>query len=221
MQSPDPGRLDDLRDSFMGLERRIHAPWHELRMLKQALDLELSQISSLRQALVGGPVIEILARGQELVPGTRQPLTFELRNDGSQFATDIELRLQSFLGLELLTSDTTIRLPLLQPGGRQRFEYQARPLQSTLALLFSYRFRDEERRPQHGEKRLLISVTGHRILRGFRVNPFEVGRPVSGAGVAFFGRQEELSKILSRLAKPGGTQPLALRGPDASERVLC
>ena len=101
-QRPDPLRLDALRESFIGLQRRIHAPWHELRMLKQALDLELSQISGLRQALDGGPVIEVLAHGQKLVPGTRQPLTFEVRNDGSQIATDLELRLQSYLGIELL-----------------------------------------------------------------------------------------------------------------------
>ena len=82
-----------------------------------------------------------------------------------------------------------------------------------LTMHFSYRFRDEERRPQRGEKRLLITATGTPPTPRFRVNPFEVGRPVSGAGVAFFGRQEELNKILSRLAKPGGTQPLALRGP--------
>jgi hypothetical protein len=212
-QRPDPQRLDLLRERFMGLRRGIHAPWHEQRMLKQVLDMELGQISSLRQALVGGPVIEILARGQEVTLETRQSLIFEVRNDGNQTARDLELTLQSSLGLEMLTSDTTIALPSLQPGERQRFEYQARALQPMLTLIFAYRFRDEEDRFRRGEKRVLITVTRAASGPRFRVNPFEVGRPVSGAGVAFFGRQEELSKILSRLARPEGTQPLALRGP--------
>jgi hypothetical protein len=58
-----------------------------------------------------------------------------------------------------------------------------------------------------------IEAVGSPRAQRTRINPFEVGRPVFGAGTAFFGRQEELSKILARLAKEGGTHPLALRGP--------
>lgn len=212
-QRPQSAMLDELRDRFAGLRRRVHAPLHELRMLEHVLDAEISQIDSLRQAVAGGAVIEVLARSQHIILGTRQTLTFEVTNDGTLAATDFELTLQGHQGLELLGGNIVVALPLLRPGERHRFEFQARALQPALALLFSYHFRDAERRVQRGEKRVLVTAASAPLVSRFRINPFEVGRPVAGAGSAFFGRQDEINRILSRLAAKGGTQPLVLRGP--------
>ena len=144
---------------------------------------------------------------------TRQTIALEVQNSGSQAAADLVLTLERYQGFELLVGNTSVPLSLLRPGERQRLEFQIRAREPALALLFHYRFRDAERRVQSGERRVLIEAVGSPRAQRTKINPFEVGRPVSGAGTAFFGRQEELSKILARLAKEGGTQPLALRGP--------
>lgn len=211
-ERPDPDELKHLREEVFKWRRRAFAPQHELRVLLAALEDEDEQIRRMLTAVGEGVIIKLRALTSEISLEERHTLVIEVRNVGSQVAQDFMLTLERYTGLSELVPGSTIgERKNLEPGDWQRIEIQVRAIEPTVALIFGYRFRDDDGRIQAGEERMYLTARSQTRGVRSRINPFEVGRPVFGKE-RFFGRRDEIVKILTRLAK-GDSHPLALRGP--------
>lgn len=209
-QRPDPQELERLQVDLTRWQRRVYAPQHELQILASVLKTEGEQIQRLQQAMEGGAVIKIITRTSEVSLGNKQTIVLEIQNNGSQSARNLSLILERFSGLELASGLIILESVELGPGERERADIQLRAIEPTPTMVFVHRFRDKAGRLHMGEDRVILQARSD--VRGIRskVNPFEIGRPVTGGN--FFNRRDEIARILTRLARRD-THPLVLRGP--------
>ncbi len=209
-QRPDSAALNRLQEDLTRWQRRAFAPYHELQALLAAFKAQSEQVRRLQEAVGEGAAIKFALRTSEVSLGSKQTVTFEVQNNGNHPASSFVWRLERYTGFELVSNAASSEPTDLGPGERQALDIHVRATEPALLLVFSYRYRDRTGQIQSGEER--TNLRARRDTPGLRtkINPFEVGRPV--AGTAFFGRHNEINKILTRLAR-GDTHPLVLRGP--------
>lgn len=209
-QRPDGARLHALQENLDKWQRRAFAPYHELLALLTGLRTKSEQVRRLWQAVGEEPVIQVVLRTAEIELGNKQTIAFEIHNNGNQTASNFVWTLRRYSGFDLVSGMPATQSIEIAPGERRLYDIQARATGPSLALVFSFRYRDKAGRLHTGEEQTMLRARSNVLGVRTRINPFEVGRPV--AGTSFFNRTTEIHKILTRLAK-GNTHPLVLRGP--------
>ncbi|NJN68693.1 MAG: hypothetical protein HC884_19305 [Chloroflexaceae bacterium] len=210
---PSTDDMDALLAELTNAQRVIHAPAHEMVVLLRAFNRDIEHIHRLKQSMGSGAIIKVALQNPWITLDVQETLVVNVQNLGSAGASQFRLGLDRSRGFEFLTEPHPLELPVLAPGERRRLEYRVRVKEPLLMLTFSYRYRNSTGQLYADQQHIRVEAQqrAQDVRRFTRLNPFEVGRPVSG-GDHFFGRRKELEKILTRLAR-GSTQPLVLRGP--------
>lgn len=213
-ERPSVEELDQLLNRLRRWRRVIHAPAHELVVLDRIYSADIDYMNHFKQAMLGtGAIIEVTPRNLSVMLDSQATIVIDVQNIGSEAASQFWLELDWSTGLELVTKPTPMELPSFAPTERRRLDLQIRAKDPQPMFTLSYRYRDRHGQQQNDRKRIILEARRpYGVSLKPKINPFEVGRPVVGFKTQFFGRRDELHKILTRLAK-GYTQPLVLRGP--------
>ena len=209
---PALGELNDLLTEYRHLQRITHLPHHELAILSRAYADDIERIERLRRAGNTEPMIRIALRNPWITLHTRERLILRVENSGGSHAEQLRLTLYRSNGFDLLSASDLACIETLAPGARWRVEYEIRAKEAELVIQVVWSYHDHAGQSYTQQETLRPETRQMTAVRAKPLgNPYEVGRPVSGA-TGFFGRLDELEQILSRLSK-GSTQPILLRGP--------
>jgi len=213
-ERPSVEELDELLNRLRRWRRVIHASAHERVVLNRIYSTDIDYINHFKQAMLGtGAIIEVTPRNLSVTLDSQATIVIDVQNIGSEAASQFGLELDWSSGLELISKPAPLELPVFAPTERRRLDLQIRANDPQPMLNLSYRYRDRHGQQQTGHNRIILEARRpYGVSLKPKINPFEVGRPVFGFKTQFFGRRDELHKILTRLAK-GFTQPLVLRGP--------
>lgn len=206
------GELNNLLAEYRRLQRIIHVPHHEFAILNRAYSDDIERIDRLRRAGGSEPLIRITLRNPWVTLNAKERLIFRVENLGGSHAEQLELTLYRSNSFDLFSSSDPLVIGTLAPGAGRRAEYEIRARDPELAMRILWSYRDQAGQLYSYQETIRPETRELTIVRGKPGgNPYEVGRPVSGAA-RFFGRRDELEQILTRLSK-GSTQPILLRGP--------
>jgi hypothetical protein len=212
LERPSFEVLDGLLGEYSRFRRVTFAPAHEMAMLQRMYEDDMARVRRLKQAIEIGPIIKIKLRNPWITLIDRsQKLTIELENIGGMVAHQFKLELTLARGFDLVSRLEPLPPEELFPGTLHRLECEIRAKESGLILYFNYTFQDQQGRIHSHPEEIQPAVHQSHSMKIKPINnPYEVGRPVFGE--KFFGRRNELEKILASLAK-GSTQPTLLHGP--------
>ena len=174
-----------LRDQVMSAQNLVFAPAHEAAFLELLYRDERENFEKLIRELETAARLTIVLQNPWVDLHEETILTFEVTNTGQAAARNLEIRVASPIGFELLSPPLFEEIPFLEPGDDQphRDAWTAR---LNVRSLDAAPFQPKE-------------------------NPYHFGRPIQTPG-EFYGRKGDLQNIISRL-KGGGKQNLLLRAP--------
>jgi hypothetical protein len=212
-QRPSFEMLNTLLAGYARLARVAYAPAHELAVLQWACQQDMQRIQHLRDALEAGPVIQFRVRNPQVILGKREWLYLDVENLGGANACRLQVELSPSRQFELLSPSVAATPEVLAPAQHYRLMWEIHPLETPINLNITYRFQDQRGRQQADQQTISVNVIQSKEAR---IKPqrgilYPAGPPVWGLD-RFFGRREELRKILNRLLG-GITQPILLRGP--------
>lgn len=209
----DAPRLTSLHAEFEILKRLIHAPAHEQHILHWACNQDIQRIERMRSAFERGPILRLQVLNPQVVISKTERIYTEIENIGGETAQEVTVSLSPSQRFEFVNA-TIADQPIerLLPQHSHQLSWTIRPQEGPVELVFSVRYRDVKGETFEGnETRLLAAISAHHEHKPpVAGNPFQAGPAVYGK--PFFGRSEELKKILNSLLS-GITQPILLRGP--------
>jgi hypothetical protein len=207
---PSDIALKQLLSTYQALERTIYMPAHELVILRHACGEDIKRILRFRQAFESGPLITVHLKNPWIILDKDQRLTFEIENIGGSVASLFKIDLATTRGVDLIKPFDSSVPGELAPGRSHQAACTVRAKEPAVKLILLYTFRDAQNQPSSYQEELSLEVRRPTSANIKPDNLYEVGRPVTGA--EFFGRRNELEKILAQLAR-GSTQPTLLHGP--------
>jgi hypothetical protein len=209
---PSYDELTHLHDEYDRLVRVAYAPAHELAVLQWACRQDMQRIQQLREAIETGPVLQIRLRNPQIILGRSEKLSLDLENYGGANASQVQVEISPSRQFELVTGSPVYTFNEIFPTRRYPLAWEIRPLENELNLRINVRYVDQKNKPHTGLENIAVKVVEPRKARvRFQGGIlYQAGTPVSGG--LFFGRKDELRRILRRLLGYN-TQPILLRGP--------
>ncbi len=201
-----------LLDRFASLHEEAYAPAHEAKLVQWVCNQDIQRIARFRTAFKLGPMLRLRVLNPAVVLEKQERLFVEVENVGGATALDVAVVLNPSQRFEFTSGSSSTPLFQLEPQQSHRLEWEILPKDSSLVLRFLCRYRDAQGAGAEFEEERQIDVL---LSKGMQIrprggNPFQAGVAVSGD--RFFGRSEELKRILNLLLG-GITQPILLRGP--------
>jgi hypothetical protein len=207
---PSDIALKQLLSKYQALERTTYLPAHELVILRQACSEDIKRIRGFRQAFESGPLITVHLKNPWIILNKDQRLTFEIENIGESVASLFKIDLATTRGVDLIAPFDSSVPGELAPNRPHQAMCTVRAKEPAVKLILLYTFRDAQHQSYSHQEELSLEVRRPTSANIKPYNPYEVGRPVSGE--EFFGRLNELEKILAQLAR-GSMHPTLLHGP--------
>lgn len=190
--------------------RLVFAPPHEMAVLQSIYDREIANLERHVHELETEARLEIVPLNPRVDFQREVDLVFEVRNTSRVEAHDVELVLARDPTFELLERSSIREFPSLQPGVPERFSYRVRAVhQPNASFQFTYTYRSLEER-QRFPVRLPVRSLDEAPFE-MKGDPYQFGRAIQKPA-DFYGREDEMKKLLSSLYRGGHTNFL-LRGP--------
>jgi len=190
--------------------RLVFAPPHETVVLHTIYDREIANLERLVQELETEARLEIVAINPHVDFQREVDLVFEVRNTSRVEARDVEFVLNRDPSFELLERSSIREFPSLQPWVPERFSYRVRAVQQPRAIFqFTYTYHNLEEQQQ-----VLVQLPVRSLDEApfeMKGDPYQFGRAIQNPA-DFYGREDEMKKLLSSLYRGGHTNFL-LRGP--------
>jgi hypothetical protein len=203
-------KLEELLVHAVRHRQLIFAPPHEMTILRALYDREIDDLANHVHQLKTTARMEIVPLNPRVEFQREMELIFEVRNTGRVEAHGVELVLARDPTFELLERSPTREFLYLPPNAPQRFSYRVRAVhQPDAAFSFSYTYRGLDERRQ-----VLLRMPVRSLDEApfeMKGDPYKFGRAIQNPA-DFYGREKEMKKLLSSLARGGHTNFL-LQGP--------
>lgn len=206
---PNVQAIEDLLRWLHDQDGAMHLPAHELSFMRHLYRKGIGELEGLQSAMGAAAQIRMHVLTPYLDQGVSEMVRVEVKNEGDDVAYNFEL--------SLAWQDVPI-VPSTHPkfdlngGARLVEEFQITAYGPSGVLQARWSFSDSHGRVQKGGQDFDLEVRPPPANPWtLFANPYEAGIAVYGPD-RFFGREKELSEILSRLAG-GITQPLLVLGP--------
>ena len=187
-------------------------PVHELGLFRHLCDTDIARLERRLAALGGAPLIRFRVLNPWLDQGVESTVSVEVCNDGDDTARGFELELTVLDG-EARPVTVARQGPETLPTGPMCAPIEFRhTANGPVVVRAAWRYSDG-RGPQTppSQDRVLRVLPAPKDQHTLIGTPYSAGVQVAEPG-RFFGRQDELRRVLSVLAG-GASQPLLFRGP--------
>jgi len=203
-------KLEELLAHARRHRRLVFAPPHEMAVLRWLYDREIEDLERHVHELKTEARLEIVPLNPRVDFQREVELAFEVCNTSRIEARDVEIVLARDDSFDLLERSSIREFARLLPDIPQRFSYRVRAVHTPDAgFLFTYTYRGLEDR-QKVPIRLPVRSLDEAPFE-MKGDPYKFGRAIQKP-VDFFGRENEVKKLLSSLYRGGHTNFL-LRGP--------